>query len=157
MSDLINDFALPPMPQETGWLCCQDSRRGYPMSSNRTVNKTYGTVSAERKGEMTGLEFVQGLVDGALPLNTMAKTWAMTSLRPRMGVSSSRALRLIITSIRLALFTAASQRHCSTAAWVLPSTRPSKKASVRLPSSLRFPSCVQLHRKPGRSGLKVLF
>ena len=31
------------------------------MSSNRTVNKTYGTVSAERKGEMTGLEFVQGL------------------------------------------------------------------------------------------------
>jgi uncharacterized protein (TIGR00369 family) len=36
--------------------------------------KTYGTVSADRQKEMSGLEFVQGLVDGTLPLNTMAKT-----------------------------------------------------------------------------------
>ena len=36
--------------------------------------KTYGTVSADRRKEMSGLEFVQGLVDGTLPLNTIART-----------------------------------------------------------------------------------
>ncbi len=36
--------------------------------------KAYGTVSAERRREMSGLEFVQGLVTGALPLNTIART-----------------------------------------------------------------------------------
>jgi uncharacterized protein (TIGR00369 family) len=36
--------------------------------------RTYGTVSAERRKEMTGLEFVQGLAGGTLPLNTIAKT-----------------------------------------------------------------------------------
>ena len=40
---------------------------------NRT-SKTYGTVSADRQKEMSGLEFVQGLVDGTLPLNTIART-----------------------------------------------------------------------------------
>jgi len=42
--------------------------------SNRLARKTYGTVSAERQKEMSGLEFVQGLVDGTLPLNSMAET-----------------------------------------------------------------------------------
>ena len=42
--------------------------------SSPTVSKTYGTVSPDRQREMSGLEFVQGLVDGTLPLNTMAKT-----------------------------------------------------------------------------------
>ena len=36
--------------------------------------RTYGTVNADRQKEMSGLEFVQGLVDGTLPLNTMAET-----------------------------------------------------------------------------------
>ena len=36
--------------------------------------QTYGTVSAERRKEMSGLEFVQGLADGTLPLNTIART-----------------------------------------------------------------------------------
>jgi uncharacterized protein (TIGR00369 family) len=36
--------------------------------------KRYGTVSADRRKEMSGLEFVQGLADGTLPLNTMART-----------------------------------------------------------------------------------
>lgn len=39
-----------------------------------SVSKTYGTVSADEQKEMSGLEFVQGLVDGSLPLNTIAKT-----------------------------------------------------------------------------------
>src|SRR6267378_7004087 len=38
------------------------------------ASKTYGTVSADRRNEMSGLEFVQGLVDGTLPLNTIAQT-----------------------------------------------------------------------------------
>jgi uncharacterized protein (TIGR00369 family) len=41
---------------------------------NSSANKTYGTVGADRQKEMSGLEFVQGLVDGTLPLNTMAET-----------------------------------------------------------------------------------
>jgi uncharacterized protein (TIGR00369 family) len=36
--------------------------------------KTYGTVSEEQRKAMSGLEFVQGLADGALPLNTIAQT-----------------------------------------------------------------------------------
>jgi uncharacterized protein (TIGR00369 family) len=41
---------------------------------NRITSKTYGTVSADRQKEMSGLEFVQGLADGTLPLNTIAQT-----------------------------------------------------------------------------------
>lgn len=41
---------------------------------NRVANKTYGTVAADRQREMSGLEFVQGLVEGTLPLNTIART-----------------------------------------------------------------------------------
>ena len=36
--------------------------------------KTYGQVSQHRQKEMSGLELVQGLVDGGLPLNLMART-----------------------------------------------------------------------------------
>jgi uncharacterized protein (TIGR00369 family) len=38
------------------------------------ASKTYGTVTADRQKEMSGLEFVQGLVEGTLPLNTIAQT-----------------------------------------------------------------------------------
>jgi uncharacterized protein (TIGR00369 family) len=38
------------------------------------ASKTYGCVSADRRKEMSGLEFVQGLADGTLPLNTIART-----------------------------------------------------------------------------------
>ena len=41
---------------------------------DRTSGKRYGKVSAERQKEMTGLEFVQGLAQGTLPLNMMAQT-----------------------------------------------------------------------------------
>jgi uncharacterized protein (TIGR00369 family) len=36
--------------------------------------KTYGKVSADEQKAMTGLEFVQGLAAGTLPLNSMAQT-----------------------------------------------------------------------------------
>jgi len=35
--------------------------------------RIYGTVSAEDQKAMSGLEFVRGLADGTLPLNTMAQ------------------------------------------------------------------------------------
>jgi hypothetical protein len=35
---------------------------------------TNGTVSADRQKEISGLKFVQGLVDGTLPLNMIAQT-----------------------------------------------------------------------------------
>ena len=38
------------------------------------ATRTYGTISPERQKEMSGLEFVQGLASGALPLNTIAQT-----------------------------------------------------------------------------------
>ncbi len=38
------------------------------------ASKTYGTVRADRQKAMSGLAFVQGLVDGTLPLNTIAQT-----------------------------------------------------------------------------------
>ena len=41
---------------------------------NQIAEKTYGTVSAYRQKEMSGLEFVRGLVDGTLPLNMIAQT-----------------------------------------------------------------------------------
>jgi uncharacterized protein (TIGR00369 family) len=46
---------------------------GEPMSTG-IVSRTYGTVGADRQKQMSGLEFVQGLADGTLPLNTMAET-----------------------------------------------------------------------------------
>jgi uncharacterized protein (TIGR00369 family) len=47
--------------------------RGESMST-RIVSRTYGTVGADRQKQMSGLEFVQGLADGTLPLNTIART-----------------------------------------------------------------------------------
>ena len=38
------------------------------------TDRTYGTVSITMRKEMSGLEFVQGLADGTLPLNTIART-----------------------------------------------------------------------------------
>jgi hypothetical protein len=36
--------------------------------------KRYGVVAGDQQRTMSGLEFVQGLVTGALPLNSMAET-----------------------------------------------------------------------------------
>src|SRR4029077_21069673 len=40
----------------------------------RAEGKRYGVVSVEEQRTMSGLEFVQGLVTGTLPLNSMAQT-----------------------------------------------------------------------------------
>lgn len=37
------------------------------------IAKQYGVIDSDKLREMTGLEFVHGLVDGSLPLNSMAR------------------------------------------------------------------------------------
>ena len=59
--------------------------------SSRVVSKAYGTVSAERQKDMSGLEFVQVLVTGTLPLNTMAETLAY-------DVSEAERGRVVVTA-----------------------------------------------------------
>ncbi|HMM92715.1 PaaI family thioesterase [Bradyrhizobium sp.] len=54
--------------------------------------KTYGTVSTEQQKQMSGLEFVQGLASGALPLNTIAQTLGY-------DVAEAESGRVVITLV----------------------------------------------------------
>jgi uncharacterized protein (TIGR00369 family) len=47
--------------------------------------KTYGKVSADEQKAMTGLEFVQGLAAGTLPLNSMAQTLGYDVIEAESG------------------------------------------------------------------------
>ena len=49
------------------------------------ASKIYGTVSADRQREMSGLEFVRGLVEGTLPLNTIAETLGYDIIEAQNG------------------------------------------------------------------------
>jgi uncharacterized protein (TIGR00369 family) len=57
-----------------------------------TTTKSYGTVDPERRKEMTGLEFVQGLVNGTLPLNTIAQTLGYDIVEAESG-------RVVVTMV----------------------------------------------------------
>jgi uncharacterized protein (TIGR00369 family) len=85
--------------------------------------KTYGQVSAERQSEMSGLAFVRGLVDGSLPLNSMARTLGYdiveaesgrvvvtaapndTHLNPAGSVHGGLSATLLDTAMGLAILT----------------------------------------------------
>jgi uncharacterized protein (TIGR00369 family) len=56
-----------------------------------SIAKTYGTVSAERRKEMSGLEFVQGMANGTLPHNTIARTLGY-------DITEAESGRVIITA-----------------------------------------------------------
>ena len=56
------------------------------------ATRTYGTVSAEERKQMSGLEFVQGLATGALPLNTIAQTLGYDVVEAESG-------RVVITLV----------------------------------------------------------
>jgi uncharacterized protein (TIGR00369 family) len=47
--------------------------------------RTYGTVSAAKQKEMSGLDFVQGLVSGTLPLNMIARTLSYDVVEAEKG------------------------------------------------------------------------
>jgi uncharacterized protein (TIGR00369 family) len=42
--------------------------------ANGSSAKRYGAIDPDQRSGLSGLEFVQGFVDGSLPLNTMART-----------------------------------------------------------------------------------
>jgi acyl-coenzyme A thioesterase PaaI-like protein len=52
--------------------------------------RVFGTVSREAQKEMTGLEFVQGLANRTLPLNTIARTLGY-------DVAAAEAGRVMVT------------------------------------------------------------
>jgi uncharacterized protein (TIGR00369 family) len=56
------------------------------------TSKSYGTASAEQRRAMGGLAFVQGLVDGTLPLNTIAQTLGY-------DVSEAESGRVVVTLV----------------------------------------------------------
>ena len=58
---------------------------------SRTTPRAYGTVSDEQRQQMSGLEFVQGLADGTLPLNTIAQTLGY-------DVTEAESGRVVITA-----------------------------------------------------------
>ena len=55
-------------------------------------DRRYGIVSADDQKRMTGLEFVQGLLDGSLPLNSLAKImgYQITTAEPGRIVISAK-------------------------------------------------------------------
>jgi uncharacterized protein (TIGR00369 family) len=58
---------------------------------SRATGRTYGTVSPEQQKEMTGPEFVQGLADRTLPLNTIAETLGF-------DIAEARSGRVVVTA-----------------------------------------------------------
>lgn len=59
--------------------------------NNAPVKKTYGVVSPDKRQHLTGLEFVQGLTSGSLPLNQMAATLGYDIVEAEKG-------RVVITA-----------------------------------------------------------
>jgi uncharacterized protein (TIGR00369 family) len=49
------------------------------------ARKSFGRVNEEQQKAMSGLEFVRGLVDGSLPLNTMAQTLGYDIIEAESG------------------------------------------------------------------------
>ena len=61
------------------------------MEDRPVMNKIYGTVTADRQKQMSGMDFVRGLADGTLPLNTIARTL-------RYDVREAESGRVIVTA-----------------------------------------------------------
>ena len=123
--------------------------------SGRIADKTYGTVAADRQKEMSGLEFVKGLVDGTLPLNTIARTLGYDIAEVESG-------RVVITAEpNMTHLNPAGTVHGGFSATLLdscmgrPSCRPSKEASARPHSNSRFHSCGRSPLRRARSRPKA--
>ena len=76
--------------------------------------KTYGTVGADRRNELTGFDFVQGLASGALPLNTIAETLGY-------DVTEAEKRRVIVTVVPTAHLNPAGTVHGGLTAILLDS------------------------------------
>jgi hypothetical protein len=62
------------------------------MSPNDSIERRYGVGSGDERRALGGLEFVQRLVTGALPLNTMARTLGYDIVKATAG-------RVIVTVV----------------------------------------------------------
>ena len=56
------------------------------------MGKRFGVIDDDQQRAMSGLEFVQGLVNGTLPLNTMAETL-------RYDVTEAESGRVVVTAV----------------------------------------------------------
>src|SRR5260370_22030414 len=61
------------------WAAIQTWARRFQLArvqfmTESSVGKRFGVIDDDQQRAMSGLEFVQGLVNGTLPLNTMAET-----------------------------------------------------------------------------------
>jgi hypothetical protein len=61
------------------------------------ADRVYGTVSAARQKEMNGLEFVQGLADRTLPLNTIARTLGYDVIEAATETEEIRAEGVVLS------------------------------------------------------------
>jgi acyl-coenzyme A thioesterase PaaI-like protein len=123
---------------------------------DRIATRTYGTVSDDRQKEMSGLEFVKGLADGTLPLNTIAQTLGYE-------ISEAESGRVVATvkpsDIHL---NPAGTVHGGLAATLLDSCMglairsKLEKGSIRQHLSSRFHSCGRSRRRPAPSRQKEL-
>jgi hypothetical protein len=108
------------------------------------TSRIYGTAGPDQQKEMTGLEFVQSLAGGTLPLNTMAETLGYEIAEAENG-------RVVVTAeprdIYRELSTAVSLPRCSTVAWGGRSTRLCRKAPARRPLVSKFHSSGRLRRQ----------
>jgi uncharacterized protein (TIGR00369 family) len=57
-----------------------------------TVEKRFGVIDADQRRALSGLDFVQGLVDGTLPLNSMAETLGYDIVEASKGRVVARAV-----------------------------------------------------------------
>ena len=81
-----------------------------------SVGKRFGIIQEDQQRAMSGLEFVQGLVDGTLPLNTMAQTLGYDIVEVSKGRVVAAAIPQEGIAIPPAPFTEVLLRRCSIAA-----------------------------------------
>lgn len=110
--------------------------------------KSYGTVDVERQKQMSGLEFVKGLADGTLPLNTIAQTLGYDVVEAERG-------RVVVAIVPTgAHLNPAGTVHGGLTATLLDScmglaiNRPSTRAPARPRLSSRFRCCDRLRQRP---------
>jgi acyl-coenzyme A thioesterase PaaI-like protein len=118
--------------------------------------RRYGVVSGDQQRAMSGLDFVQGLVTGTLPLNSMAETLGYDIVE----VSPGRVA--IAAEPTAAHLNPAGTVHGGLSATLLDSCMglavhsTLDKGFGQTHSSSRFRSYERLRRKPGQSELKVM-
>jgi hypothetical protein len=114
-----------------------------------SAEKRFGVIDDDQQRAMSGLEFVQGLVNGTLPLNTMARTLGYDIIEVSKGRVVAAAEPRAGTSILPALFTEALLRRCSIAAWGSLSSPCWTRALPKQHSNSRFLLCGRSPRRPG--------